>query len=393
MTTTHEAVAAAYDKLAAEAEANVEATPVETTEEAPAEAAGAVDSGDGASDGGDGDGSGAAVGSGSDVGRNRDARVRGPDGKFTKSDKTVAPAPGAKAIVRPSPVTAKDATKAPQVAAATTTTQAPTAGVQSEVKPPQSWKPLAREHWAKLPPEVQAEVSRREKEIATALSDSAPAKKFQDEFQQMLTPYRPMLGNAEPKAVIGNLLQSAYVLNHAPPQQKAELMARMVKQFGVDIEALDAALAGEPSKPKPHQGPQAIDPGQIAAQVRQQLQQEWAAQRAKEQAQAFQSESPEFLEDLRPEISGLLQAGLAKDLKSAYNWALSRHRGDPDSEIGKVLRQREEAKQASANNAPTQRAVLAGSSVKSQPAPRVAGSGPSDTRAAVEAAWEKLSRR
>src|SRR5262245_20362591 len=34
---------------------------------------------------------------------------------------------------------------------------------------PTSWKPGAREHWAKLPAEVQAEVVRRETEVAKAL--------------------------------------------------------------------------------------------------------------------------------------------------------------------------------------------------------------------------------
>ena len=40
---------------------------------------------------------------------------------------------------------------------------------QEAAKPPQSWKPLAREKWATLAPDIQQEVLRREKETASAL--------------------------------------------------------------------------------------------------------------------------------------------------------------------------------------------------------------------------------
>jgi hypothetical protein len=38
---------------------------------------------------------------------------------------------------------------------------------------PQSWSPAAREEWTKTPPNVRAQITKREKEIATALQESA----------------------------------------------------------------------------------------------------------------------------------------------------------------------------------------------------------------------------
>lgn len=404
MTTIREGLRAALTAAGSDEEtSDVETTPIETTEEAPAEEADAVGSLHGhaskADAGGDSSGTGVDSGSRAESDAGRTARARAADGKFTKPDKTVAPTTGAKALVKPSPVAPKTETKtkAPEPAKPTVT-GAPAAGATETVKPPQSWKPLAREKWAALPAEVQQEVARREKEIASALSESAPAKRFQDEFRQTLAPYAPMLGQADPIKTVGSLLQSAYVLNHAPAQQKAQLLARMVKQFGVDVGALDEALQGvlqgQPAQAQaPSQGaPSAVDPSQIAAQVRQQLMQEMGAQRVAEAAQSFQAESPEFLEDLKPEIAGILKAGLAKDLKSAYNRALSMHRGDPQSEIGAVLRQREAAQQANAQQASTQRAKLAASSVKSQPAGAAAPQQAMDRREQLRAALANKSR-
>ena len=390
MATTQEAVAAAFDKLE---EANAPAT---------ADVAGGPPD---ASGGGDtvsasqtplSEGA-APEAPGETVAPAGDGRARDASGKFVKSetDKTKAPK-AAKPTV----------TDAPKAAQAVTTGQpaqgTPSATPTPKYKPPQAWKPAVREKWASLPEDVQEEVDRLERDTKRALMEAAKPKEFHQQFQQIVAPYEGMIRaeGGDPLRVVGNMLQTAVALRTAPPAHKAMLVAQLVKQFGVPVDALDSALAGE--TPQAH-APQQIDPSQIAAQVRAQLLQEIQSQREQAIQQRAQKEleelapTLEFFEDLRPEIAALQQGfagqGRAMDLKSAYNRALLMHKADPDSEIGRVLRQREAAEAANAARASTQRAHAAATSVKSQPAPRVDGGRLKTSREAAEAAWEKLSGR
>jgi len=70
-------------------------------------------------------------------------------------------------------------------------------------------------------------------------------------------------------------------------------------------------------------------------------------------------------------VAGLLEAGVAKDLPSAYDAALKLH-----PEISGVLEQRKAAEAARTGNAATERAVQAASSVRASP---VSGAGPKPT--------------
>jgi hypothetical protein len=81
-----------------------------------------------------------------------DGRQRGPDGKFIAKTETAVAADKAPAQETPS----TDAAKASEVAAQTVTNA-----------PPAGWTAAEKAEWAKLPPVVQAAVSRRELEMST----------------------------------------------------------------------------------------------------------------------------------------------------------------------------------------------------------------------------------
>jgi hypothetical protein len=327
------------------------------------------------------------------------SRNRAPDGKFAKAgdqqsgneSKAPAPKPGAKALVKPSPVAGKDATK-PLAPGVPNAAQTPAPGATDAVKPPQSWKPLAREKWTALPPEVQQEVARREKEIAVALSESAPARKLHDDFRQVAQQYPHILAGQDPVKGFADYTQTIHNLRHGPPEQKLQLHEQIADAYGIPLDetylarqfvrrglsvdrlaqAIDAMSSGQPVQSRAAQMPTSQEDIVRLAEQRmmerlQAVQGQTLRQREEQERADFEASRPDFLDELRGEIDGVRKAGLAKDLKSAYNWALSRHRGDPDSEIGKVLRQREAAQQANAQQASTQRAKLAASSVKSQP--------------------------
>lgn len=125
--------------------------------------------------------------------------------------------------------------------------ETPKSETRPSTKAPESWKPLAKEHWAKLPSEVQAEVARREREITQTLQQTAEDRKLANHFKESIRPFEHMIRaeNRDPVTAASELFATAALLRTGTPAQKAQLVAGMVKNFGIDIQALDSALVGE----------------------------------------------------------------------------------------------------------------------------------------------------
>ena len=256
-----------------------------------------------------------------------------------------------------------------------------------------------REKWAGLPPEVQAEVSRREREMASTLQQTADARKVASELERVIAPYAGMIRSegAAPMAAIENLLQTAQQLRTAPPRQKAALVASIVQQFGVDVSELDAALSGQAPAPQ-HQPQEAYKDPRVDAlferlEGAKRQQAEGMQRQALTAIEEFTASGEgEFFEDVRETMADLLEVasrrGVALSVKDAYHQAV---RLDPRT--SGVVSQREAAKAATTANAATQRAKAAASSVKSQPAGAVSASEPGDLRAHLEAAISGLTGR
>jgi hypothetical protein len=312
-----------------------------------------------------------------------EARARDASGRFAPKSATPAPKPAEAAPTVTPKIAQPTATQTPAPAA-----QTPTG---PELRAPQSWRPEVREKWNALPLEAKQalfpEIQRREKEISTAMQEAADARKFREQFDGLVNPYRALM-SGEPLQAVQGLLQTAAQLRTAPPAHKAQLVAQIVKTYGVPIEALDAALAGEamPAQAQQQAGPppQWRDPRLDALLQQAQQRQVHEAARA---ISEFASKN-EFAEDLRESMASLLSGGLASDLQDAYDKAAKLH-----PEVSKVLEQRRAAQAAATATAATQQARAAGSSVRSQPAVAVAGNGPKDLRSTLEAAYEAAAGR
>lgn len=263
-------------------------------------------------------------------------------------------------------------------------------------KPPQSWKPHAREKWASLPPEVQEEAVRIDKEVHRVLQESAASRKFYESFEKVLTPYKDII-QGEPLAVVGNLFATAKQLQRGSPQDKATLVARIVQDFGVPLEALDAALSGQPAQPGAQQAQAQANPAQYrdprVDDLLSRLEQGKTARAQRQQQEvqreieAFRAEA-EFFDDVRELAADLMEVsarrGVELSMRDAYNQAVRIH-----PEVSKVLAGRESAAAANAQQASTQRARVAASSVKTEPtggvSPVRSGSVLDDLQASVAA--------
>lgn len=305
-------------------------------------------------------------------------RARDEQGRFAKGKKKAATEGEGHGASEPE-VAAQGKPAAGQPAAGKpASAPAPGAPGAPEDRAPQSWRPLAREAWAKLPAEVRAEVTRRERETAQVLSESSEARRAMSSIQQTFAPYEAMV-RAEGSTMIQameSLFRTAAALRTAPPIDRARIVASMIQGYGVDVVALDNILAGQ--QPQPGVGgaggapQQYFDPQQIVEQARQaareeyvQARQQVVQQQASHDVETFGQGKP-FFEDLREDMAVVLESaarrGVDLTLDEAYARAVAMN-----PEVATILRQREQAAKAAKPNGSTQRARAASTSVRSAP--------------------------
>ena len=260
--------------------------------------------------------------------------------------------------------------------------------VKPRFKAPSSLRPTSREAWDKVPVEVQEDIDRIDREVRKVMQESAQARQGYERFKEAVTPYEPLFRaeGVDTMQGINNLMRATAVLATGAPQAKADLIANLIQRYGVDIATLDARLSGQAAP----QQQQVYDPGMVAREAQEavrrelaQYQQQAAQKTAAQQLEAFQATDPEFFEDLKEDMSKLLESGFAKDYSDAYAKAQVLN-----PSVARVLEQRK----AAANQGSTQRAVAAASSIRAQPTAAVpiitGGSLEDDVRASIE----RLSR-
>jgi len=313
---------------------------------------------------------------------------RGPNGRFVRAKpKVAAPDSGQSA--------APDAGAAPLAGTAQQEPAKP-APVDHFAKAPQSWKPGAREAWSTLPPDVRAEVYRRERETATAIQQSAQAREVLNTVQQMQHDFGPALAAEGVDVVTAtrNLMQISSRLRFGTPQEKAVTVAQIMQAYGVDVPTLDAILSNTPMPQHAQvQQQQLRDPrldgllSQIAQARQAQAQQ--VQQQAVSEVETF-GQDKDFFAEVRETMADMLELaakrGVDMTLGQAYERACQM-----DPEISRVLAQRAAAGQAQNQNRSTARAKAAASSVRSTPVTGGAPAQPENLRGALEAAWDSAA--
>ena len=260
---------------------------------------------------------------------------------------------------------------------------------------PVSWKGGPKGEWANVPLAVRQEVHRREMQIEQALREVAPVKQFHQQFQQVIGPYQARINSFanSPIEAVNNLLQVDYQLSSAPKVQRAQLMARLIKDYEVDISELDNALAGvAPSQ-------QAIQQQDIDQLINQRVQQaiapifqqrEQAAQQQAAHTVESMAQDPKFpyFNEVREDMADLIEAkarrGIDMSLEQAYALAT---KINPD--VSSQMERQTTISSASQQHQQAMRAKNAASSVSGAPASggmqTFAGNG--DLRSTIAAAF------
>ena len=184
-------------------------------------------------------------------------------------------------------------------------------------------------HYDGMAPEVREYILQRENETAAGLAplrqEIDAAKPIRQAVEQFL-PEIQQLGIA-PAQFVSNLGMAHRVLSSGSPEQKRAMFQRLAQDYGVPLQAPQSggAQTGQPD-------PQV----QWLSQQVQGLSQGWTQfQQAQAQAQQQQMQAqigafaadPQHthFEAVKATMAGLLQAGLAQNLQSAYDKAIRMH--------------------------------------------------------------------
>lgn len=245
-------------------------------------------------------------------------------------------------------------------------------------KPPQSWKPTEKAKWDKIDPESRAAIYRREREITQALTDTASSRRIASDLQQVLQPFmgRIQSMNAHPLVAVQELLKADYLLSTAPKQQRAAFVAKLITDYDVDIEALDAVLSGR-AKPNPQETLDAQIEARVTARLapfEQRLAQTSAAEDAQlaQQLVPFQDKTKyPYYDRVRDDMADIIELSAKRkvyiSLETAYNKAIQL-----DPTISEELAASRKAANVAANAA-AQRAKLASASVSGAPSSGIGG--------------------
>ena len=285
----------------------------------------------------------------------------------------------------------------------------PVAEPQSDLVAPVGWRGAAKQKWANAPKEIQEEVIKREREIGGALREAAEARQFQTKFQETIRPFESIIAAQGSDALTAtrNMMQTGAALVMGTPAQKAQTVAQIVQQYGVDIDHLAAAIDGQaPAEGAPGNGAGAPDPAmqrwmqQQLAPVQQLM--STLQQREQQQHQQIQHEAATdietfsvdpknvYFEDVRDTMGDLMEVagrqGRELSLQQAYDTAC---RMNP--QIAPHFQAQQGASSVQEARTAAERRAAAASSIapRAQPASMPE---PKDRREAIEQAWQKAEQ-
>jgi hypothetical protein len=268
-------------------------------------------------------------------------------------------------------------------------------------KPPIDWSPELREEWGGLSETVKGQIANRENQIANAMQGTAQARSIANEFTGVANQYGSVMaaeGVKNPVQMFDNVMRTVSELRMGTPQQKANRMAELIQNYGVDLSTLDAALTGAIKGEAPQAGPndameQMLD--QRMAPVNQMMQQLAGMQQQKQhgvQQNAMNevntfAQGAEFLQDVRHDVADLMdlatRQGREMPLKEAYDKACAMN-----PQIASVMEQRATQAKLVGNQSRIAGKRNAGSSL-APGSPRSQNSTPTgNLYDAISAAWD-----
>ena len=218
-------------------------------------------------------------------------------------------------------------------------------------KAPSSWKKEAQDLYGKLPDEyrmLQDEVERREADFHKGIEGYKTKAQFAESMERVIEPHRQTLQSlgVTPDVAVHHLLEADRVLRYSAPEQKRQYLNQLAKSYGIDLQQ---------QQDETYQAPQDTRVDAVINYLREQEQRRQQQEMATLNSDIAKfSEGKEYFEEVRNDMAGLLQAGMATSLQEAYDKAIYANQTVRDrvlaqqQAIAEQTRQAEAKKQAEA---------------------------------------------
>ena len=187
--------------------------------------------------------------------------------------------------------------------------------------PPLTWRKEAAALWATLPPEIRAEVQKREQDMFTGLEGYKQDASWGKAVKGMLSPYEQVMRehNIDPMQQLGNLMNAHHTLATGTPQIRADMLSKLLADYKIDPALVRLpGPAGEP----PYEDPTVKALRDDVQALKLQRDGEVRAQLNSSIETFFKDPARPYANELALDIAKLIEKGVAPDLASAYDQAI-----------------------------------------------------------------------
>lgn len=206
---------------------------------------------------------------------------------------------------------------------------------------PNGWKAEEKALWAKVPPDVQHVINRRETDVARKIAEQDEVRLVGNHFMQAANEHAPLIQQrgGNPVALFREFLGILGQIQNSDPASRAQVFRNLAAQNGVDLRQL--GFPGQPNAQGQQQPNVPIDQiVQRSVNERfQAMQQAQAQERERAEMQATNSEIESFrskvdahgqqaypyFDHVTSLMASILGGGVATSLEEAYQLAVKAH--------------------------------------------------------------------
>lgn len=196
------------------------------------------------------------------------------------------------------------------------------APVVEKIPRPSSWKKDYWNHWEKLDPSVAKYINEREQQFSSGVSTYKQEAERAKEYIEAVTPFLPELQQhgIKPTDWIRSLGQAHRTMALGQPHEKLAMFQKLAQDYGIPLQNV---VQGQVTPDMQYYSALQEQVRQLQGQFQNYQQMSERQQQATIESElaAFAAKNEHF-ESVRETMSGLLSAGLAQDLQSAYDAAL-----------------------------------------------------------------------
>lgn len=178
-----------------------------------------------------------------------------------------------------------------------------------------SWKKEAAEELEKLPEHIQKHIIDREAQFHKGLDQYRDAANFGKTIDKSISKYKSYLEEMQvtPDVAFQNLLKTEHTLRKGSPQEKIELMQKLVHDYQIDL----GALVNTPYDPNYMNLKTQLEWTQSQLESSNDFRQSHEDAQIQSTIDDF-GQQHEYFEDVRATMADLLEKGLANNLEDAY---------------------------------------------------------------------------